>query len=130
MSGKTRVDNSELENRIFEVTKMILSGYSKRAFLIQHISKTTNWNVCDRQVDNYIKGAKELIKESFSKEDLDLEKSMALNRLEGLYTMNLKIQDYNQCRALIMDRAKLLGILSDKLTLEGGDKPITISFED
>lgn len=129
MSGKTRVDDSELEKRVFEVAKMILGGYSKRAFILQHISNTTDWNVCDRQIDNYIKDAKELIKET-NEDDIELEKSMALNRLEALYTMNLKIQDYNQCRSLIMDRAKLLGLVSSKLTLEGGDKPIRISFKD
>jgi len=106
--------STETQQRVMQVAKYILNGYSKRAFLLQIISENENWNVSERQLDNYIRDAKKVIEYSNSENDIKLEKDIALNRLEGLYVMNMKIQDFNQARQVTMDRLKLLGAFDFK----------------
>jgi hypothetical protein len=106
---KGRVDGIEIEKRIFSIYQILLQGYTKRRFILQYVSEKTDWNIDDRQIDNYIKKAKELILEKFE-DDIDFEKSLSLQRFEQLYTMNYKIQDYKECRSIIEARCKLLGI--------------------
>ncbi len=118
---RNRVDDSEINNRVFYISKLILQGYSKRSFLLEKITSDNNWNVSERQIDNYIKKAKDLIKNSYTKEDLVIEKDIALNRLEALFSMNMKIQDYREARNVTMDRMKLLGELHDKVDHTSSD---------
>lgn len=116
---KNRVDQSEVNQRVLNIGKLILQGYSKRSFLMQEISeKYPDWKVGERQVDNYIKQAKDLLANSYTEDDLKLEKDIALNRLEALFTMNMKIQDYREARTVTMDRMKLLGMSPDKIEIE------------
>lgn len=106
---KGRVDGIEIEKRIFSIYQILLQGYTKRRFILQYVSEKTDWNLDERQIDNYIKKAKELILEKFE-DDIDFEKRLSLQRFEQLYTMNYKIQDYKECRSIIEARCKLLGI--------------------
>lgn len=114
MDKRERSSDIELDNRILVVAKAILNGYSKRRYLIQYITDKQDWNVSERQIDNYISGAKEIIRNAYSEEDLVLEKDIAIGRLEALFTMNMKIQDYREARNVTIDRMKLLGLFIDK----------------
>jgi hypothetical protein len=131
---KLRQDNLHLESRHKKVAILILNGYAKRAFLIQKISEEyPDWGVCERQIDNYIKAAREIIKNQYTEEDLLLEKDIALSRMDSLYTMNMKIQDYRECRNLIIDRMKLLGIAVEKTQNENTNFNIEVkppNFDD
>jgi hypothetical protein len=119
---RNRVDDLEISQRIMQIAKYVLQGYSKRAFLMQKISdEHNNWELGERQIDNYIKSAKDLIKNSFSENELEFEKDIAVNRLESLFTMNMKIQDYREARNVTMDRMKLLGLLIEKSDLSSKD---------
>lgn len=109
--NKSREDNLHLELRHKQVAILILNGYAKRSFLLQKISEEyPDWGVSERQLDNYIKAAREIIKNKLTPEDIALEKDIALSRFDSLYTMNMKIQDYRECRNIINDRLKVLGI--------------------
>lgn len=113
--GRQKGSNENVLNvRVMDVAKLMLQGYTKRAFLIQKISETTDWQVGERQLDNYIKEAKAMLSEIITDEELLVEKGIAISRLEALYTMNMKIQDYRECRSVTMDRMKLLGVLTEK----------------
>lgn len=113
---KTRKDNLHLEVRHKQVAILILNGYAKRAFLLQKIAEEyPGWGVSERQIDNYIKDARELIKNQLTPEELIMEKDIALSRFDSLYVMNQKIQDYRECRNIINDRMKLLGISVEKI---------------
>lgn len=130
--GRNRADDIEIQKRIFAIAKLILEGYVKRAFLLQKISEF-DWGVTERQIDNYIKSAKELISNQFDENDLSLEKDIALNRLESIFTMNMKIQDYREARNTIMDKMKLLGLLTHNIDhTSKGEKvqaPVTIQID-
>jgi len=99
---------AEVDERIKIVAKTILDGYTNRKILIQFITETYDWKVGERQIDNYIKSAKEILS-VISENELEFEKSVALNRLDALYTMNYKMHDFRECRNLIETRAKILG---------------------
>lgn len=113
-----RGQEAQLMDRSREVAKLMLQGYSKRSFLLQKISKDYDWNVTERTIDTYIKNAKEILCDISEDEDLKVERGIAISRLEALYTMNMKIQDYRECRSVTMDRMKLLGLLTDKNELK------------
>jgi len=129
---RNRVDDLEIANRVMVIAKLIIGGYSKRQFLLQKISADHEyWGLSERQIDNYIKSAKELITNSYTENELQLEKDIALSRLERLFTMNMKIQDYREARTVTMDRAKLLGILVEKSDITSkGESIKSITAED
>lgn len=130
---KERAINAEYQNRIFEIYQLMIQGYTKRKYILQFITKKQEeekhkpdneklWReLKTRQIDNYIRDATELFNEKIS-EDVDFEKKLALQRFEQLYTMNYKIQDYKECRALIDSRIKLLGIDPPKKIAETDSK--------
>ena len=59
-------------------------------------------------IDLYIGRAKEVLSD-IMQNDLELEKNLALNRLDALYSMNFKIHDFRECRNIIETRARILG---------------------
>lgn len=103
-------ENEHLErnSRSMEVAKAILAGYTNRRFLLQFLTEKYNWPVTERTLDNYIKDAKDMLK-VVQENELEFEKSLALNRLDALYSINYKINDYRECRSIIETRAKILG---------------------
>ena len=121
---ETRADSTLKEKRVLKIFSWIIQGYSMRKILFQLISDENDLfkeQLTERQIDNYIADARALMKEKLS-EEADYEKNLALNRLEGLFTMNYKIQDFRECRMTVMDKAKLLGIVIEKqeTKLSGG----------
>ena len=101
--------DAEKNIRVNETAKAMLNGYVNRRILIQYLSDTFKWDVVERTYDTYIKEAKELLS-TIDENELAFEKSLALNRLDSLYTMNFKIHDFRECRNIIESRAKILGI--------------------
>lgn len=101
--------DAEKNIRVNEAAKAMLNGYVNRRILIQYLSDTFKWDVVERTYDTYIKEAKELLS-TIDENELAFEKSLALNRLDALYTMNYKIHDFRECRSIIESRAKILGI--------------------
>ena len=101
--------DAEKNIRVNETAKAMLNGYVNRRILIQYLSETFKWDVVERTYDTYIKEAKELLS-VIDENELTFEKSLALNRLDALYTMNFKIHDFRECRNIIESRAKILGI--------------------
>ena len=101
--------DAEKNIRVNETAKAMLNGYVNRRILIQYLSENFKWDVVERTYDTYIKEAKELLS-VIDENELTFEKSLALNRLDALYTMNFKIHDFRECRNIIESRAKILGI--------------------
>lgn len=109
MAGEKSTD-IEVNERVMLVAKAMLEGYTNRRILLQYISeKYNNWDRDVRMIDHYISRAKEVLSD-IMQNDLELEKNLALNRLDALYTMNYKIHDFRECRNIVEARAKLLGL--------------------
>lgn len=124
---KNKVHCSEIErqSRVNEVAKAILNGFSNRKILLQFLTESYKWDVIDRTLDGYIADAKDLLS-SINENEVEFEKTLALNRLDSLYNLNFKIHDFRECRNIIESRSKLLGISSpEKIQLSSkDDKPL------
>ena len=106
MPKEEKSNSFEKEKRIDLICEMIIKGLT-RSQMIQYVSKKTDWNVSDRQVDTYISEAKEKIKNSENDKGFEIKK--AKMRLEKLYQKNESVEDYKECRAIIESMAKLFG---------------------
>ena len=106
MPKEEKSNSYEKEKRIDLICEMLIKGLT-RSQMLQYVSKKTDWNLSDRQVDTYISEAKEKIKNSENDKVFEIKK--AKMRLEKLYQKNESIEDYKECRALIESMAKLFG---------------------
>ena len=105
-----RCSEIEKNERVQIIAKMILEGYSNSRMILQNVAdKYDSWGKEERTIYFYIEEAKSLLAE-ITKNELEFEKNLALNRLEALYTMNYKIQDFRECRNIVEARVKMLGL--------------------
>jgi hypothetical protein len=102
-----RITKAELENRVTQVTDLLLKG-AKRAQILQFAGKL-NWDVSDSMVDKYIGQATEAIRES-AVVDRDYEVALAKERYEYLYTQSVSGKDYRGALSVIQSKSKLLGL--------------------
>ena len=108
MAGEKSTD-IEVNERVMAIAKAMLEGYTNRRILLQYIKeKYDSWGKEERMIDLYIGRAKEVLSD-IMQNDLELEKNLALNRLDALYSMNYKIHDFRECRNIIETRARILG---------------------
>lgn len=106
MADKEKSTDFEKEKRIDVICELLIKGLT-RGQMCQYVSKKTDWNISERQVDRYIEEAKEKIKNSDNDKGFEIQR--AKRRLEKLYIKNEEIEDYKECRALIDTSAKLFG---------------------
>lgn len=108
----------EKELRVSEIAKQLMRGNTIRAGLLQYVAEMTDWGVCERTVDGYIKDARDMLKNELI-QDLEFEKGLALNQLNYLIDKNLKIQDYREVRNCIKAKSEILGLLASKTSDSG-----------
>ena len=109
--------NIEVEKRIEEIAEILTRG-GNRQDIIRYCAE--KHDIGERQADNYIGRAWETIKESAEK-DRDRNINLAIRRYEDLYRRSHKVQDYRECRQVISDMVKLLGLAEpDKIEHKGG----------
>ena len=106
MAKETKSNDFEKEERIDIVCEFLIKGLT-RGQMFQYVSNKTEWNITQRQLDNYIAEAKEKIKNSDTDKGFEIQR--AKKRLEKLYVKNESLEDYKECRALIDTSAKLFG---------------------
>lgn len=101
----------EILQRVKIVAEMVLKGYSKEN-IVRHASE--NWQITERQTEEYLKRAKEKFIEEAAAKDIEGHLAIALNQLNDLYKKCYKIQDYAECRRIKKDIADLLGLQAPK----------------
>jgi hypothetical protein len=108
MKGE-KSDSSEFKSRINECYLLLLQGF-RRKQIIQYGAK---WSVSDRQIDDYIKLAREIFDED---NDLNFEqkKNEALAKYYDLYQKNYELEDYKECRNVLKDIKDIFGIDAEK----------------
>jgi len=99
-------DQNEVSERINKVYALLLTGKKTRD-IAPYVSK--KYNVCQKQAYNYIKKAK-LLREEDAKEYRDEALSDQVALLRNLYDKNYKLQDFKECRAILEQLSKLLGV--------------------
>lgn len=100
-----KATNAEIELRVSTVSEMLIKGQG-RDKIIRYGSE--NWNVGERQIENYIAKAWDKIEKNTDYQ-LAQEIHLARARLEDLYSKNYTIQDYRECRQVLDSLSKLLG---------------------
>ena len=103
----TRATNAEISRRVDQIYTLMLGGASYRDILA-HCEKH-EWPVKKRMIDHYIQRARERFEQA-AETKRGQEFGRALDRLEDLYSRNLKIQDYKAALAVVKERLTLLGL--------------------
>jgi hypothetical protein len=108
MPKENKATVAQFEARVNKVMEMLILGLS-RASILQYVTNSTDWNVSDRQVDNYIADAnREIEKHSETVRERELGK--AIRRLEMLFQSCMKVQDYQRALAVQKELNELLGL--------------------
>lgn len=115
MAGE-KSSNAVYEERVSIVMDMLLSGLKRRE-IIQNIIKNTTWNVCDAQVDKYLKDATDEILKPLEK-DREKLKSKAIARYDYLFKKTMAVKDY-----------KTAIIANDKICEISGIKEIKVDID-
>ena len=105
-------DSSEFDKRVNTVYLLILQGFQRKQ-IIQYVSE--NYKVGERQTDNYLEKAREIIKSNIDN-DTSSKKNEILNQFYDLYQKNYQLEDYRECRNLLSNISNILGIEAPKKT--------------
>ena len=81
---------SIVNKRIVVISEMIIEG-KNRQNILQFNSE--NWNLSERQIDNYISKATSIIKSELIK-DVEFDLSKAIKRFEFIYKRAIEMKDY------------------------------------
>lgn len=107
---RNKSTKSEVDRRVQLVKEMLAKGML-RSQIIQHISKNSEIKVSDRQIDNYIKEATELLKIDFE-ESSNRERliSLVFRRTETIFHMAEDIEDLQTMRGALRDLRDMMGL--------------------
>lgn len=99
-------DSSEMQNRINVIYLMILQGFQRKQ-IIQYCADT--FKVGERQTDTYLEKAREIISSNIL-EDTNLKKNEIINQLYDLYQKNYSLEDYRECRNILLQISDVFGV--------------------
>ena len=103
-----KITKAEMENRVTQVTDLLLKG-GKRGHILQYAEEKTDWNVSISMIDKYIAAATKEILESL-KGERDWEIALARGRYEYLYTQSITRKDLRGALSVVQAKSKLLGL--------------------
>jgi len=113
----SKASNADIELRIQTVAEMLIKAQGREKIL-RHCAE--NWNIQERQADEYISRALDKIKKNREFIDIQQELDLQKARYEDLYQKNYTIQDYREARQVLDSIAKLLGLNEpEKLNISG-----------
>ena len=117
---RNKSDSSEIEKRVNTIYLMILQGFQRKQ-VIQYVAE--KYKVGERQADAYLEKAREIIKSNIDT-DSSNKKNEILNQYYDLYQKNYKIEDYRECRNILINISSVLGVEAPKKTdiTSGGEK--------
>lgn len=101
-----KATDAEILKRIAAVHKLLVAG-AARASIVQYGS--SQWNVTDRQVDDYIARAKETLKAQTDR-DKDNNLAMAIARMQEIYQECKSAKNYKGAISAQIEINKLLGL--------------------
>jgi hypothetical protein len=105
MPRETKATKAEFENRVNEIYLMLINNCSRHELLKSCMKK---WNVCEKTIDNYIREANKVIKET-AKQSQEEWLEDAKNKLRHLYRLAVLDENLVECRRLIETANKVLG---------------------
>lgn len=109
---RNKSDSSEIEKRVNTIYLMILQGFQRKQ-VIQYVAE--KYKVGERQADAYLEKAREIIKSNIDT-DSSNKKNEILNQYYDLYQKNYKLEDYRECRNILINISSVLGVEAPKKT--------------
>lgn len=109
---RRKATDAEYEQRVTAVYGLILNGASRPdilAYAAKETDKKQAWSVDDRQVDNYIRDARKLLK-AHARVDRDYQLGQARERLNLLFARAMSIMDYKTALAVQKEINALEGL--------------------
>lgn len=130
MPKENKSDSIEYGKRVNFIYECLILGISRRD-MFQFVAKEKpDWNVDVRMIDNYIHDAREIFK-SESQEIQSEEFTKAVERLQMLFMLSKKVQDYKTCLSVQRELSLLLGLhkpIKNDITTAGEKLPTAISI--
>lgn len=102
----SRIDTSERERRVDEITDLLISRIGRRAILGY---AQRNWGVSERQADRYLAGARRRILKAAAASHEE-QHAKALASYEALYAKQLAAGRYGEARKTMDSIVHLLGL--------------------
>jgi len=117
----------ELDKRILEVSKMLLSGNSTKNICYY---AQLNWNISDSQTKRYIRHCYTLWQKEFEKKNRgNLHYQLA--KRKDLYRKAYEEKDWQMCLSIAKDEAKIMDLYpSKKHSIELENKPDYSKFDE
>jgi len=109
-----KADKTEVEQRINELTKMLLNGCNREDILL-HCSD--NWGIGERQSDNYILRAKDKIELS-ARQKIEYNYGKSERRFEDLYKKCYDKGDYKTAAMINKELSTLQGLYKLQVEIE------------
>ena len=101
-----------MEKRVNTVYLMLLQGFQRKQ-IIQYCSE--QFKIGERQTDEYLGKAREIIKSNIDC-DTSNKKNEVLNQFYDLYQKNYALEDYRECKSVLLAIASILGVEAPKKT--------------
>jgi hypothetical protein len=107
-----KAPTSERDNRVNHCLEWLMDGYTRKMALREG---SQMWGVCTRTVDDYFSDAQDVLQKHYEAKRSRLL-STYVARLDDMYekTAHLK-EDYSTARQIVMDQAKLAGLLKEQI---------------
>jgi hypothetical protein len=106
--NKPKSNSSEVESRINKIFDLLINGASK-SNIVRYVAEKTEWNISERQLENYISEANKRIIE-IGQTHRETELGRAIARLNNLYFMSVTLQNFNVALGVQKELNKLLGL--------------------
>ena len=119
--------NIELTKRISELVPLI--SILNRHEIQQYVAESTDWEISERQIDDYIAKARVIVDEQFKDTNKKAVEN-GYNNLINLYKKSFQDQDYKTCLAIQKEINEVYGIKVQKVDLSLKDFNITIKKKD
>lgn len=127
-----RCTRAEKETRVNKIYELLVAGHT-RYKILQYVATRTDWDLNDRQIDNYIADANAMIAAE-SEWHRSRELGRAIRRLHDLYASCMKVQDYAKALATQRELNTLLALhappAAQTLRLEGVDHALLTTLMD
>ena len=123
MSKETKSNEAELNQRVYIIYKLLIKG-CVRHDILQYVTEKTDWQICVKQIDNYIAKANALIKK-YAKQTREQFTNRAKNKFDHLYKRAMQDKDLRLCKEIILAANKVLGYEQLNVEVTGNkDKPV------
>ena len=119
-----RCTAAEHDIRTHAVVELLLVG-TPRQEILRYVAEDTDWGINERQVDNYIKGARDVIAKT-AERSTDVQFGLGQQRLNRLYNDALRVQDLRTALGVVREQNKLHDLTTTKHVEQSAPEPFEV----